>query len=440
MLRTLEVFFTLGWPVMLMFAVERFIMIRFVRTEAQKEWVRAHKWLHPNSISYYRYPMGFVTVLLMHYGMPLVASYVFAFWMITDLTDGDIARRCNLGTEEGKTIDPLSDKLMYIPPLVYLAFTGIFSLWSVGAFVIIDVLGQFTRVFIKEKSANLFGKAKTFVAVILLMFSAMHIVSGPLPYENMLSPLMNILVALAFCSAALKIIPNYWYANILSILNMVCGLAGIVVILRGQPAIYAFGLVFLGQFLDLFDGRAAEKWGSTPRGEIFDDVADGTSFGGTVALIVATSFADMRLGIALGAVHLVTTILRLIRFVIEKRKAGEEGGVGWFSGMPSPAGALLAGCACLYLDSEIARAAMVILCSLLMISRVPYAHFGRVILPKVPKLMQVVILAVYMVILAQAIRLEDYEGPLAVVFIVSVVYLISPLWMRKPKVTVAQGS
>ncbi len=433
MLRTLEVFLTLGWPVMLMFAVERFVMTQYVRTAAQKEWVRRHKWLHPNSICYYRCPMGIVTVLLFHYGMPLLSSYVFAFWMITDLTDGDIARRCDLGTESGKTIDPLSDKLMYIPPLIYLSLMGYFSVWAVAAFVVIDVFGQFTRFFIKEKSANLFGKAKTFVAVILLMFTAMEIISGPMPYARMLGPLMHILVALALCSAALKVIPNYWYANILSLMNLVCGLGGIVVILMGHPAIYAFGLVFLGQFLDLFDGRAAEKWGSTPKGEIFDDVADGTSFGGTVALIVGTSFADLRIGIALGGLHLVTTILRLIRFVIEKRKAGEEGGVGWFSGMPSPAGALLAGCACLYLDSEIARGVVVVLCAVLMISRVPYAHFGRIVLPKVPKLVQVLILAVYMVVLAQAIRLGDYEGPLSVIFLLSVVYLISPLWMRKPK-------
>ena len=44
--------------------------------------------------------------------------------------------------------------------------------------------------------------------------------------------------------------------------------------------------VLIGQFADLFDGRAADKWGSTPHGEIFDDVADFTSFGLATGLFV----------------------------------------------------------------------------------------------------------------------------------------------------------
>ena len=128
--------------------------------------------------------------------------------------------------------------------------------------------------------------------------------------------------ALAFCSLAFKLIPNYWYANILSLMNLLCGVVGCWVVLTGRPPAYALGLVFLGQFLDLFDGRAAERWGSTPQGEVFDDVADGTSFGLTIGLVTATSFAHLWVGVAVGGLYLAAVAYRLVRFVVEKRKAG----------------------------------------------------------------------------------------------------------------------
>jgi CDP-diacylglycerol--serine O-phosphatidyltransferase len=432
----LKAWIEIGWPILSMFFVERFCVSYFLRTEAQCERVRQNWFLHPNSISMYRYPMGFLSVLLYHYGYHFTAVWFFAFWMITDLTDGDIARRCNLSTSRGESLDPLSDKLMYTPPLIYMSWKGLLVPEAVAFFIVFDVIGQFSRLFIKRKAANLFGKAKTFLVVILLTMTSMELIYGRLPHHNLLYPLMIICAGLAFCSTAFKIIPNYWYANILSLMNMACGLAGIWVILAGKPAIYAFGLVFLGQFLDLFDGRAAELWGSTPQGEIFDDVADGTSFGGTVALIVGTAFTDFRLGVGLAVLHFASTIYRLIRFVVEKRKAGVAGGVKCFSGMPSPAGALVAGSACLFLESEAARAVLVLLSSVLMISRVPYQHFGRAMLPRVPKIFRVVFLVAYMLVLSHAIRsyasdLHAFDVPLGAVFVVSLLYMVSPVVWRK---------
>jgi CDP-diacylglycerol--serine O-phosphatidyltransferase len=374
--------------------------------------------------------MGILSVYTLHLGFPRLAIWIFSFWMITDLTDGDIARRCNLSTEKGATIDPLSDKLMYIPALAYMAWKGFLDPTAVMAFIALDVLGQMSRLMVENKAANLFGKAKTFLVVVLLIATVLEIIYGPLPHSRVLGPLMGFCIGLAFCSVAFKIIPNYWYANILSLMNMVCGIAGIVTILMGKPLIYAFGLVFLGQFLDLFDGRAAERWGSTPKGEMFDDIADGTSFGGTVGLMVAYSFKNPAYGWTLGILHTFCTIFRLVRFIIRKRKAGVEGGVEWFCGMPSPGGALLAGSACIFLEAEWMRAAMVVASSMLMISSIPYPHFGRSILPKVPLFARVLALGIFTIMLAHAVKRMDFSEPMAVVFAVSVVYMISPLFTR----------
>ena len=416
-------------PVLLMLGAERFAVSYFLRTPRQIAWVRSHPWLHPNAISRTRYPMGFVSVALLYLGYPRLCFLFFTFWMITDITDGDIARKCDLHTEAGESIDPFSDKLMYSPMLAYMAWQGWLNPALVALFLTFDVIGQISRRFSKVKAANLFGKAKTFLVVVLLIVVGLVLIYGPLPFlGRTIQPLLGICTGLALCSTAFKLIPNYWYANILSLMNLLCGLAGCWVVLSGYPPVYALGLVFLGQFLDLFDGRAAERWGSTPKGELFDDVADGTSFGLTTGLIAATSFAQLWLGLALGGVYVGATVYRLIRFVVEKRKQGILGGVSTFSGMPSPAGALMVGTTCVLISSDLVNGIIVASTALLMVSRVPYAHFGRSILPKIPKVVRVLVLAAFLFLLAVGIHRDHYAVPLLIAFVAAVSYVASPLF------------
>jgi CDP-diacylglycerol--serine O-phosphatidyltransferase len=424
-----SILFEIALPVLVLLAAERLAVVLLLRTPRQIDWVRRHTWLHPNAISRARYPMGFISVLLLHLGYPRLCFLFFTFWMITDITDGDIARKCGLHTQEGETIDPFSDKLMYAPMLVYLSWRGWLAPVLVGLFLTFDIIGQVSRRFINVKAANLFGKAKTFLVVVLLIVVGLEWIYGPLPLlGRTILPLLGICTGLAFCSTAFKLIPNYWYANILSLMNMVCGLGGCWVVLTGGPPVYALGLVFFGQFLDLFDGRAAERWGSTPRGEIFDDVADGTSFGLTVGLIVVISFSPLWVGLILGGIYVAAVIYRLVRFVVEKRRQGVAGGVAAFSGMPSPAGALLAGTTCVLIPGEIAKALIIAATSLLMVSRVPYAHFGRTILPHIPKIVRVLALGAFLFLLALGVRRDQYTVPLLIAFIAAAAYLVSPVW------------
>ena len=421
-------------PVLLMLGLERFAVVRFLRTPKQIAWVRSHFWLHPNSISRARYPMGFLSVAFLHMGYPHLCFLFFTFWMITDITDGEIARRCDLHTEEGESIDPFSDKLMYSPMLVYLAWQGLLNPVLVTLFLVFDITGQVSRRFTKVKAANLFGKAKTFLVVVLLIVVGLVWIYGQLPFlSRSILPLLGICTSLAFCSTFFKLVPNYWYANILSIMNLFCGLAGCWVVLAGHPLVYALGLVFLGQFLDLFDGRAAERWGSTPKGEIFDDVADGTSFGLTTGLIAAASFNHMWVGIALGCVYVAATVYRLIRFVVEKRKDGIEGGVTTFSGLPSPGAALVVGTTCVLIANDATSGIIIVATALLMVSRVPYAHFGRSILPKIPKVVRVLFLGAFLFLLALGVHRDHYTVPLILSFVPAMGYLASPLFVLVAK-------
>ena len=161
--------------VLAMLGLERIFIMLLTRNSRGREFCRSHWWLHPNGISVMRLPMGVISILMACQGWWLTAMLWFSFWMITDMTDGTIARNCDLVTETGKWLDPLSDKFMYFPPLIYLSAGSVFS-WGlkilpfslVVIFVVLDVLGQLSRFWVKKKAANSFGKAKTALVTVVL--------------------------------------------------------------------------------------------------------------------------------------------------------------------------------------------------------------------------------------------------------------------------------
>ena len=61
-------------------------------------------------------------------------THEFGAWMVTDLLDGDIARRCDLRTEKGEIIGPLADKLMINLAFVFLAVNQelLMLYWQIG--------------------------------------------------------------------------------------------------------------------------------------------------------------------------------------------------------------------------------------------------------------------------------------------------------------------
>ncbi|MCP4751547.1 MAG: CDP-diacylglycerol--glycerol-3-phosphate 3-phosphatidyltransferase [Proteobacteria bacterium] len=422
-------------PLSLMFLMERYTLYRLSRTQEGKEWVRSKFWLHPNFISRCRYPMGFVSLSLYHMGTWIYPDVPgnfwhhagilwFGFWMISDVTDGTIARLFDLGSPEGEIIDPFSDKLLLFPPLFYFAFTEFIPLYLVLIFLFFDTTGTVSRYFIQHKAANLFGKAKTLLAATTLVLITMQQIYYPGPVWAISIATLAGAVFLSFCSVFFKIIPNYWYANILSILNLICGLAGIGLILVFNQTALAFALVFLGQFLDMFDGRAADRWGSTPKGELLDDLADATNFGGTISMIIYASFQKGTIGIVLGLLHFSFTTFRLYRFILNKRKAGVEGGMDVFVGLPCPAAALITGSVALLHINDYFRIGCIVFISFLMISRLPYIHFGRVILPAIPKLFKVLLLTLVILAVWIGFRPGNSQFLYWTVFIVSFAYIV----------------
>lgn len=264
--------------VTLLFVAERLLAVRLTRRPAVRDWIRAHPILHPNSISLVRIPMGVMTILLWTFFSPAFAIVWFAFWMITDLTDGTIARNCGLATERGKWLDPLSDKCMVLPPLLFFALgPRIDAAPPLAAVVLIiaaDVFGQTARLFVSRTAANLFGKAKTAMTTLLLGLVALH----------QLSPLLGVtpagIVGVTYLTAVLALLsvfgktaPPHYAPAVLVLGNLACGILATALAQTGR-VVAPILLMFLVPVLSLLDEdrgfdaptpwRAAYQFSSLP--------------------------------------------------------------------------------------------------------------------------------------------------------------------------------
>lgn len=414
--------------VLLMLAAERLVVLGATRSPRCQNFIR-HCWLlHPNGISILRFPQGIVAIALADSNHWPLAILWFAFWMITDLTDGTIARTCDLVTETGKWLDPLSDKLMSFPALLYLAIgenvtSPRLRLWMVAAYCAVDTIGQFSRLFCKKTAANSFGKVKTAMVTVLIAILAIYQLRCPdipLFKQATIDAMMLSCLILACLSLYCKVVPDNWYANSLTFLNFACGLGAIWIAWHPEyPSSYIFSflLIFAGQFFDLFDGKMARKFGSTKRGALYDDIADGTSFGlavGSMIFLGLTRIDDSLPSVlsAIIAIFYIACIFwRLYRFIHPTRNMPP----GVFQGLPSPAGALLAGSgilACVQYSGmhfTVIAAACAVLSGILMISNIPYRHFGQNLWPSVPRGLRLLFLIALIVIICLAIDYKDWE-------------------------------
>lgn len=390
------------------FLAERILLPLLTKKNKGKTFFRNTYWLHPNVISTVRLPMGLLSVLLWAFEMHSAAILNITFWMITDLSDGTIARNCDLITEKGKWLDPLSDKCLYMPPLAAFAVLGILSPWTVAAIIVIDFLGQFSRFFVQKKAANNFGKTKTALITILLALTAISITPAireawPFlatnDYQVFLQAIAGTCALFAFLSFYCKVIPDNWYANSLTLVNFLCGIAAVICVFTLHAHLTAFVLIFIGQFCDLFDGRLAERFGSTRFGATYDDIADGTSFGLAISCLVfhtLVTTTNTLIPLLIATIYFVCVMYRLIRFIQLKNVIPD----GIFKGLPAPGGALLSGSATLlFSDNHKIIIISVLTAAVLMVSPIHYLHFAKRIWPGLPNILKV-LFAIFVLLLA----------------------------------------
>lgn len=138
----------------------------------------------PNKLTILRVIMipFFVLFLMMDGGTNstyrYIAAAIFIVASLTDLLDGNIARKYNLVTNFGKFMDPLADKLLVCSALICLIELGQLPAWMVIIIISREFIISGFRLVASDNgvviAASYWGKFKTtfqMVAVVLLIFN-----------------------------------------------------------------------------------------------------------------------------------------------------------------------------------------------------------------------------------------------------------------------------
>lgn len=380
-----------------------------IRKESVQKYVLSHQSiLHPNAICYWRAALAGVSLVLYFFvGQQTIGIILFSIAAVLDGVDGLVARQCNLISKWGEWLDPMCDKLTYLPPMLGFAYIGILSTKLVWILIAIELVGQFLvrhilKLINSSGAANNFGKIKAIICFTLVVFCTL-LEKNP-TVLNLADEILITCIVLAAASIVFKFIPHRLYADILSTLNFFCGLTSLYLTSRHHLA-WAIMVIIVGQLFDLFDGRMAEKHGGTKYGPYLDDIADFVSFGLAPAYIITQSGGVMSW--VFGLIFIGGVAFRLVRFVaVDKKRDDIPEGV--FNGLPSPAGAMIVLGASLVAPPNLLSAIALISVGL-MVSHVRFTHFGRVMLKQMPKPVFFMLSAMITVCIAFILKTKNVE-------------------------------
>lgn len=146
-------------------------------------------------------PVFYTALLLLLYGVI----------ELTDLLDGQIARKRNLVSDLGKVMDPFGDVLCHLTFFTCFLVSGFMPVWAFMLILWRELAQSFLRMLLmgkgKPMAANIFGKAKTCLYALCSVFGfALKIVeSFGSAADNLLS-IMVVLSALAAVSSVISFI------------------------------------------------------------------------------------------------------------------------------------------------------------------------------------------------------------------------------------------
>ena len=117
----------------------------------------------PNLLSISRLFLVFPLILFLEINKPFYVFILIIIGGLTDYFDGIIARKFKLKTKLGAILDPLSDKIFYLIPLIFLCKYNLIPFWSLSLILFRELIISSLRKSAKDGlPASQLGKFKTF--------------------------------------------------------------------------------------------------------------------------------------------------------------------------------------------------------------------------------------------------------------------------------------
>lgn len=145
-------------------------------------------WNVPNALTVVRLLMVPVFVVVAWVGLDrgsdawqTWAAVIFGAAAITDLLDGELARRTNRVTAFGKIVDPIADKALTGSALVLLSWFGLLPWWVTALIIAREVVVTVLRFWVIKHgviAASRGGKVKTALQIIAITLYLLPLASG----------------------------------------------------------------------------------------------------------------------------------------------------------------------------------------------------------------------------------------------------------------------
>ncbi len=170
-----------------------------------------------NGLTLFRAIAGVPLMVALSFEQMSFAWCLILIASITDIADGQIARKAGGGSSWGARLDPLADKILLNSPLIWLASTGFLPVWPVWLLITRDLAVSLWRTSTDNGGpAKLGGKIKTsllFLSVLLMIWPDKWIGT----YNVLI--LHNIGLFVFWASLFISILSAVGYLNIKSIFH-----------------------------------------------------------------------------------------------------------------------------------------------------------------------------------------------------------------------------
>ena len=133
----------------------------------------------PNTLTIIRMILIIPFVVLLLNGADITATIIFIVASLTDMLDGQIARKYNLVTNFGKFMDPLADKLLVCSALICLVEMERLAAWIVIIIIAREFIISGFRLVASDNgiviAASYWGKFKTTFQMIMVVVLMLNI-------------------------------------------------------------------------------------------------------------------------------------------------------------------------------------------------------------------------------------------------------------------------